>query len=101
MKEWTEELLLADGYKLQNAEITNVSLNFRDHGVLSLDLTLNGGGWGVVYGGYALGHGYLGAKHLNAFPVKMQKVIAIWITRILSTWKTININALPVELART
>lgn len=44
MKEWTEELLLADGYKLQNAEITNVSLNFRDHGVLSLDLTLNGGG---------------------------------------------------------
>ena len=43
MKEWTEELLLADGYKLQNAEITNVSLNFRDHGVLSLDLTLNGG----------------------------------------------------------
>ena len=55
MKEWTEELLLADGYKLQNAEITNVSLNFRDHGVLSLDLTLNGGGWGVVYGGYALG----------------------------------------------
>ena len=54
MKEWTEELLLADGYKLQNAEITNVSLNFRDHGVLSLDLTLNGGGWGVVYGGYVL-----------------------------------------------
>lgn len=36
MKEWTEGLLLADGYKLQNAEITNVSLNFRDHGVLSL-----------------------------------------------------------------
>lgn len=65
MKEWTEELLLADGYKLQNAEITNVSLNFRDHGVLSLDLTLNGGGWGVVYGGYVLGHGYLGAKEFN------------------------------------
>ena len=65
MKEWTEELLLADGYKLQNAEITNVSLNFRDHGVLSFDLTLNGGGWGSGFGGYVLGFGYLGAKEFT------------------------------------
>ena len=74
MKEWTEELLLADGYKLQNAEITNVSLNFRDHGVLSLDLTLNGGGWGVVYGGYALGPGYLGAQEFKGSASGMEAV---------------------------
>lgn len=77
MKEWTEELLLADGYKLQNAEITNVSLNFRDHGVLSLDLTLNGGGWGVVYGGYALGHGYLGAKEFKGSASGMEAIMRI------------------------
>lgn len=77
MKEWTEELLLADGYKLQNAEITNVSLNFRDHGVLSFDLTLNGGGWGVVYGGYVLGHGYLGAKEFKGSASGMEAIMRI------------------------
>ena len=77
MKEWTEELLLADGYKLQNAEITNVSLNFRDHGVLSLDLTLNGGGGGVVYGGNVLGHGYLGAKEFKGSASGMEAIMRI------------------------
>lgn len=31
MKEWSEKSLAAEGYKLMNAEITCVSLNFRDH----------------------------------------------------------------------
>lgn len=39
-------------------------------------------------------------RHLNALPVKIQKATVIRITRILSTWKTININALSVKLAR-
>lgn len=77
MKEWTEELLLADGYKLQNAEITNVSLNFRDHGVLSFDLTLNGGGWGSGFGGYVLGYGYLGAKEFKGSASGMEAIMRI------------------------
>lgn len=40
MKIWTEEELINDGYRLRNAEITNVSLNMKDHGVLTLDLSL-------------------------------------------------------------
>ena len=36
MKQWTEEELINDGNRLRNAEITNVSLNFKDHGVLPL-----------------------------------------------------------------
>ena len=78
MKEWTEELLLADGYKLQNAEITNVSLNFRDHGVLSLDLTLNGGGWGVVYGGYVLGHDIWELKNLKVLLLEWKQSCELW-----------------------
>lgn len=31
MKQWTEEELINDGNRLSNAEITNVSLNFKDH----------------------------------------------------------------------
>lgn len=47
MKIWTEEELINDGYRLRNAEITNVSLNMKDYGALTLGLSLSGGGWGV------------------------------------------------------
>lgn len=61
MKKFTEEELKELGYELLNAEVTNVSLNMNDHGCLTLLITLRGAGWGVVYGGYCLGKGYLGA----------------------------------------
>lgn len=60
MKKFTEEELKELGYELLNAEITNVSLNMKDHGCLTLSIALQGAGYGVVYGGYCLGKGYLG-----------------------------------------
>lgn len=48
-----------------NMKITNTTLTMRDHGVLTFDLTLEGSGYGVVYGGYAIGQGYLGAKEFH------------------------------------
>lgn len=62
MKKYTKEILEQEGYHIENARITAVSLNMMDHARLSLDLTLEGNDWGVVYGGYWLGHGYLGAE---------------------------------------
>lgn len=61
MKKYTQEQLTASGYRIENALITNVDLSMADHGCLTLAMTLEGGGWGVVYGGYCLGKGYLGA----------------------------------------
>lgn len=61
MKKYTRESLEAAGYKIENAKITAVSLNMENHGCLTLDITLEGAGWGVCYGGYCLGHGYVGA----------------------------------------
>ena len=61
MKNYTYEQLTASGYRIENALITNVDLSMADHGCLTLAMTLEGGGWGVVYGGYCLGKGYLGA----------------------------------------
>ena len=61
MKKYTQEQLIEAGYKIENALITNVDLSMADHGCLTLIMTLEGGGWGVVYGGYCLGKGYLGA----------------------------------------
>ena len=61
MKKYTQEQLAEAGYSIENALITNVDLSMADHGCLTLAMTLEGGGWGVVYGGYCLGKGYLGA----------------------------------------
>lgn len=55
MKKYTAQTLTDEGYTIENAQITNVSLSTTDHCCLSLDLTLKAAGWGVVYGGYCLG----------------------------------------------
>lgn len=41
---------------IYNAKITYTKLGFEDHGSLTFVLTLDGGGWGVNYGNYCLGH---------------------------------------------
>lgn len=77
MKIWTEEELINDGYRLRNAEITNASLNMKDCGALTLDLSLSGSGWGVVYGGYALGRGYLGAENFVGYASGLEAIMRI------------------------
>lgn len=62
MKKYTYEQLTEAGYTIENALVEKVDLSMEDHGCLTLAMTLQGGGWGVVYGGYCLGKGYLGAK---------------------------------------
>jgi hypothetical protein len=52
-------------------------LNFKDHGLLTLDLTLSGGGWGVVFGGYVLGHGYLGSKNFKGSKAGLEAIMRI------------------------
>ena len=47
---------------IENARITNVSITMEGYGCLTFYLTLEGKGWGTCYGGFAIGHGYLGAE---------------------------------------
>ena len=61
MKKYTQDQLIEAGYTIENALIESVDLSMVDHGCLTLAMTLKGSGWGVVYGGYCLGKGYLGA----------------------------------------
>lgn len=79
MKKFAEEELKELGYELLNAEITNVSLNMKDHGCLTLSIVLKGSGWGVVYGGYCLGKGYLGADddYFNGSAKGMEAIMRI------------------------
>lgn len=55
MIKWTEQKLIEEGYEIHNARITHIDLSSEDHGCLSLEMALDGGGWGCVYGGYKLG----------------------------------------------
>lgn len=65
MKEWTQEQLEEAGYSIRNAKITNADLSMADYGCLTLDMTLEGYAWGCIYGGYVIGHGFLGASEFK------------------------------------
>lgn len=97
MKEWSEESLTEEGYKLKNAEITHVSLNFKDHGVLTFDLSLSGGGWGCVYGGYVLGNGYLGAREFKGSASGLEAIMRIM--DIVGVEDLINLKGKHVRVA--
>ena len=65
MTHYTQDKLTNLGYRIENALITNVDLSMADYGCLTLAMTLEGGGWGVVYGHYCLGKGFLGADEFE------------------------------------
>lgn len=50
---------------IENVKITSVSISMEDHGCLTFMLMLEGNGWGCGYGGYVIGHGFLGADKDN------------------------------------
>ena len=72
-----ESWLKEQGYEIKNAKITNADLDMRDHGCMTMRITLDGDGWGVNYGGYCLGHGYLGAKEFDGSAKGMESIMRI------------------------
>lgn len=52
--------------EIENARITSTSITMKDHGSLTFWVFLEGCGWGVGFGGYCIGHGYLGSKDFKA-----------------------------------
>jgi hypothetical protein len=87
MKKWSEEELISAGYKIKNAKVIHVDLSMEDHGVICLDMTLEGSGWGVVFGGVVLGHGYVGAKEFNGSADGIE-----YIMRIMDTLNSSKFN---------
>ena len=51
---------------IENAKITNVSITMEDHGCLTFFLTLRGKSWETNFGGFCIGHGYLGSTEFKA-----------------------------------
>ena len=79
----TEKFLIDNNYKIQNAKITSVDLSMKDRGCLTLQLVLEGSGWGCVYGNACLGNGFLGAKvfkgweHCAVYLMKLMDTVGV------------------------
>ena len=77
MEHYTKEMLEGCGYTVENAKIIHVDLSMADHGVLCLELTLNGNHWGCVFGGRVIGKGYLGAEEFEGSPMGIEYLMRI------------------------
>lgn len=86
MKKYTIDQLEAAGYKIQNARIKDVRLSMADLGVLDCGLVLDGGGWGVMLGGYVLGKGYLGADEFEGSAKGLECIMRIMDTVGVEEW---------------
>lgn len=97
MYKWTYNKLIDEGYRVENARITRADLSMADHGVLCLELVLEGGAWGCVFGGYVLGHGYVGAddEYFNGSGDGMESII-----RIMDVIGKERFNSMKGELIR-
>lgn len=62
---------------IENAKIVSADLSMEDHGVLVLELILEGDGWGVTFGGRVLGKGYVGADEFSGSPKGIEEVMRI------------------------
>ena len=63
--------------EIQNAKITKVDLSMADHGCLTLELGIEGKGWGCCFGGYVLGYGYVGAEEFEGSPKGIIEIMRI------------------------
>lgn len=77
MKQHTAKELEQLGYEIENALIKGVDISMEDHGCITLSIMLAGDGWGCVFGGYCLGHGYLGAKEFDGYRKGMESIARI------------------------
>lgn len=73
--------------EIENAKITSVSISMADHGCLTFTLFLEGRGWGCGFGGYCIGHGYLGADHFDASNKGLEAMMHIMDTVGVDTWE--------------
>lgn len=77
MRIWTEKELISEGYDIRNAQIKGAELTMENHGCISFDVSVEGACWGCIFGGYSLGHGYLGAKKFSGYGPGIESIARI------------------------
>lgn len=88
--------------KIENVQITKASISMADHGCLTFMLYLQGDGWGCGFGGYAIGHGYLGADKFTATNGHgLEAMMRIMDTIGVEKWEDLNGKAIRCKIRRT
>ena len=77
MKKHTTKELVNAGYTIENALISSVDISMEDYGCVVYEIVLECGGWGCVFGGYCLGHGYLGATDFDGSEKGIESIARI------------------------
>ena len=87
------------GYKMEieNAKIEDVSITMADHGCLTFWITLKGNGWVTKYGGYAIGHGYLGSETFESSSKGLEAMMRIMDTVGVDRWEDLPNHYVRVE----
>lgn len=70
-----------------NMKIVGTSITMADHGVVTFYLHLEGGSTGLSYGGYCIGHGYLGAKNFDGSGKGVEAIARIMDTVGVERWE--------------
>lgn len=73
--------------KIENVQITDVSISMADHGCLTFWITVEGDGWGCNIGGYCIGKGYLGAKEFSEYAPGLEAMMRIMDTVGVERWE--------------
>lgn len=84
--------------EIQNAIITGVTISMADHGCLTFGLILRSEGWGCTYGGYCIGHGYLGADHFDGSAKGLEAMMRIMDTVGVERWEDLEGKYIRVEI---
>lgn len=73
--------------EIRNTKITGTSLTMADHGCITFWVHLEGGGIGVSYGGYCIGHGYLGSDNFDGSGKGLEAMARIMNVVGVDTWE--------------
>ena len=65
------------GIEIENAKISSVTLSMADHGCLTFMIFVEGSGWGQGFGGWSIGHGYLGANEFEGSAAGLECMMRI------------------------
>lgn len=83
--------------EIVNVKITSVSITMADHGCLTFWVTVEGGGFAVSIGGYAIGHGYLGASEFNGSGLGIEAMMRIMDVVGVDTWEDLKGKYIRIE----
>lgn len=63
--------------EIKNAKITKAELTMENYGCLTLQLLVEGNGWGVCLGGFVIGKGYLDAKEFEGSAKGTEEIMRV------------------------